>query len=617
MEQLIWFFSTAAGFEVIGLWLRPILLGIALYYSSYGFILVRTLLRDSSLKPDHWRLAQKDRQDALVVLPTLLRKKAELEGLKRAILSVVHNGYPGRLVVCPSIDDAGQAPQLCDQLERWAATLDLPRNVSVAVAFSPDRGGKAVAIEEGINLVKRMVHAGELASFPAVFFNMDADSELDQDSLERMVWRLTRKGRYSGECPLLIAANVHVRSDHYWRGWRYFFSLPGQLALQVAREYMTSISLARHNSRLLPVTSVSGALYCTWSQLYTQAPRYANFIHHLRWRDYLLWWLGAAPPSFANSHVAPLPEATTGPGDDTWIAWLALSARWRGEHVDLELPSSPLHALVQAFRSYIFRPIAYVPEARVFTATPTTLRGLFRQRIRWNSSRIWLINRFGLSLLYKWCAGLAVYLDVAILVALHGVIVVGLLLWPLTSQPAQWVALAIVANLGYMLIRGTATVLAIWQDRAVGRQWTKLLALPLSGLYHVTFNIVTTVVGLVQDLLLCGVNTGFAPESTLIKSGTGRVALWYRLRRALLLAIRAVTVGDVPLGWFWLGWEQTPWTPNGYQGWTDRDSQQPPVLPPASVAPVPAAQEAAAQVVPLESFRPGAPGSETALPRAS
>ena len=167
-----------------------------------------------------------------------------------------------------------------------------------------------------------------------------------------------------------------------------------------------------------------------------------------------------------------------------------------------------------------------MPEARVFTATPTTLRGLFRQRIRWNSSRIWLINRFGLSLLYKWCAGLAVYLDVAILVALHGVIVVGLLLWPLTSQPAQWVALAIVANLGYMLIRGTATVLAIWQDRAVGRQWTKLLALPLSGLYHVTFNIVTTVVGLVQDLLLCGVNTGFAPESTLIKSGTGRVALW-------------------------------------------------------------------------------------------
>jgi len=25
---------------------------------------------------------------------------------------------------------------------------------------------------------------------------------------------------------------------------------------------------------------------------------------------------------------------------------------------------------------------------------------------------------------------------------------------------------------------------------------------------------------------------------------------------------------DVPLGAFWFGWHETPWTPNGFEGWT-------------------------------------------------
>jgi hypothetical protein len=120
------------------------------------------------------------------------------------------------------------------------------------------------------------------------------------------------------------------------------------------------------------------------------------------------------------------------------------------------------------------------------------------------------------------------------------------------------------------VIRALATLLAMLQDDDFRGQWQKLLALPLSGPYHFVFNILTTVVGLIQDVLLFGVNTGFAPESTLIACGTGRIAVAYRLRRAFGLAARAAWCGDVPFGWWWFGWERTRYTRNGYEGWTER-----------------------------------------------
>jgi hypothetical protein len=80
-----------------------------------------------------------------------------------------------------------------------------------------------------------------------------------------------------------------------------------------------------------------------------------------------------------------------------------------------------------------------------------------------------------------------------------------------------------------------------------------------------------------------GLNTGFAPEETLVRAGTGRVAIAYRLRRAVLLAWRALRYGDVRVGWFWLGWWRTRWTPSGYDGWTNPARKAPPVLPRSEV----------------------------------
>ena len=100
------------------------------------------------------------------------------------------------------------------------------------------------------------------------------------------------------------------------------------------------------------------------------------------------------------------------------------------------------------------------------------------------------------------------------------------------------------------------------------RLWRLTLAMPLSPLYAICFTYAPTVVGAVHDVLLFGNVTGFAPETTLVIGGSSRIALAYRARRALLLAVRAVRKSDVPLGAFWVGWGATPYTPSGYEGWT-------------------------------------------------
>jgi hypothetical protein len=67
----------------------------------------------------------------------------------------------------------------------------------------------------------------------------------------------------------------------------------------------------------------------------------------------------------------------------------------------------------------------------------------------------------------------------------------------------------------------------------------------------------------------------------LIKGGSERIALLYRLRRAFLLALRSVLVGDVPFGKFWFGWRETRWTSSGFEGFTSKKKQRP-ILPPRS-----------------------------------
>jgi len=568
METFLWTMSNADGAGLLGTLWRPFLIGLVLYFSGYPGVWLATLARSARLTPRFRGLTTSEAVDVLVVIPTLVSRASDIDDLRDAAATVVGNDYPGRVVLCLSIDGRDDHPELVADLERWAA--EDHGDVTILVAGVPKRAGKGVAVHAGLERAQLAVASGELAALPPVFFNMDADGVLGPRALERMVAKLVRPGWLTRQRPMIVASNVLVRKEHYWNGWRSFFTMRYQLALQVAREYMTSISISRNNNGLLPVTGVSGALYCTWTALHDHQARHATYMQSLHKRDVVRWWLGAAPPSYASFDGTPNVLSTAGPGDDTWMAWLAMIARWRDGAVCLELPRTPMHALGRLVRSFFVRPIAFDPLARVYTATPTTVRSLFKQRVRWNSSRPWLVCRFGVLPAFAWDLGFWVVVDVLLLIAIHVVITIALVGLPFADRPSSWLALMVLGYISVFVIRGTSTLLAMIQDHDVRGHWHKLLALPLAGVYHVVFNAGSTIVGFIQDFLLFGVNTHFAPEETLEASRTSRIAVAYRVCRCAGLIARALRRGDVPLGWFWFGWGATRWTASGYSGWTNK-----------------------------------------------
>lgn len=564
METILWNVARSDGGEFLGAMWQPFLIGMVLYFSGYWSVWMVALARAAGLQRPFAGLSNPP--DILVVIPTLLRTREDLDGLREAAETVVANRYPGRVVLSLSIDGTDGIAPLLAELDAWAGR----QPSMVLVAASRRRAGKGVAVELGLERAKVAVREGELAQLPTVFFNMDADSVLGPRALERMVAKLVTPGVWTRQKPMIVASNVLVRREHYWAGWAKFFTMRYQLALQVSREYLTSISISRNNRGLLPVTGVSGALYCTWTEIHHHQARHASYMTSLRWRDLGGWWLGRALPRFDAFTGAPNVAMTAGPGDDTWLAWIAMSARWRDGRIELELARTPLHALCRLLRSFVVRPIAYDPHARVYTATPTTVRSLFNQRVRWNTSRTWLLQRFGLMPYIAWDLGAWVISDLILTLVIHAGILVALLGWPFAKQPATWLAIATLGCVGVFLIRALATLLALIQEHDVRGQWHKLLAMPLSGPFHLIFNILPTIIGFVKDFLGFGLNTKFAPEKTLAAAGRGRVALAYRVTRCAKLIVRALRYGDIPAGAFWFGFGATRWTEHGYTGWTTR-----------------------------------------------
>jgi hypothetical protein len=576
VQQVLWYLASLRSVVEATPLLRAVVICLLLYQLDLVYVLGLWLARRAGLASTDFHLEPENRKSAVVVLPTLLRKRGELTGLIAAMRSVAHNGYPGRLYVVACIDGIREAGELYAELEVWAAREPVASDVELHVVGVEERCGKAVAMDQGAEHLKQLVASGELDRFPELFFNMDADSVLGERALERMAFRLTRKRRLTGKPYHIVTSNVIVPFEQCYAGLRSLFSAKRWIALSVAREYLGSISAGKINCKLAPTMEVSGALYCTWSQIYLAGPGYASFMQRLRLRDWIKWWFGFAPPRFSDFRGQPLAEAMTGPGDDTWMGWLACCGDLRDGRFSLDFPRTPLHALGAALLQYLSRPVAYDPLAKVYSKTPTTARALFKQRLRWNSSRMQDLLRHGPSLLYHWRAGAPVLLGTVVVFST----ITAFALSPLHllsdgRGPGPAPAFTVLAFAGYYLTRLTGTVAGLLISESPPREWIKLLALPLSVPYHIVFNTLTLLIGYYRDLFGFGEPTTFAPEGTLLRSNLSRFALAYRLRRALWLAARSAVRGDVPLGSFWFGWHRTPFTPSGFEGWSSGKTPPP------------------------------------------
>jgi cellulose synthase/poly-beta-1,6-N-acetylglucosamine synthase-like glycosyltransferase len=516
----------------------------------------------------------------LVVIPSLLRKRDELESMTSTIRSIANNGYPGPLTIVVSIDGTDDAPPLYRELLGWAARERPGDRTRLWITGTPQRRSKPMAIDHAMGFVKELVARGELPEFPPVYVSTDADADLGPNALDVIVRRLQRPHWLTGAPARVVAGALHVRGNCFWQGWRRFFTIGGQLNLQVAREYYVG-NVWRHNIRLMPVTGVPGAFYCTWSEIYLAIPEYLGYLQSLRTSHWLRWWIGVDPPRFSDSRAAPLPELVAGDTDDTVTAYTATIARWRDGRFTFDPPRTPGHAFWTMLRTlFVDRPIAFEPSAKVYTSSPTTIRSLMKQRRRWNCSRIELTGRFFRAIAYHWGLGLPVMM---VKVLLARSVIVGVLVYvvvPFFALDAPIAAAIVVGYLAQVFVQTVLTFCALLANEEL-QHWRIALAIPLAPFYQFLINWVPQAFGSISDVFLLGNFTGFTPEWTLKKGGSTRIALLFRLRRALLLAVRSIIVGDVPLGAFWLGWRETPWTPSGYEGWTT-GRKPAPIVPPTA-----------------------------------
>ena len=566
MESVAWALRTLSGFT-IGVPIVELLSFVLLVWWDYpimlGWLLAARAFAPAS-SPSNVTAAC---LPVLVVIPSLLRKHDELTSMMSTVASVATNGYPGDLLIVVSIDGTRDSPQLYGELQAWAARQRYGDRHWLYVTGTEGRRSKPMAIEQAIDFVKGLVRDGVHPAFPPIYVSTDADADLGEDALLVIVRRLQRRHRLTGWPARAVAGGLHVRGNVFWRGWRRFFTIEGQLNLQVAREYYVS-NVSRYNIRWLPSTGVPGAFYCTWSEIFLSIPSFLGYLRTLRLRHWIGWWVGIAPPRFSDSRAAPTPERMAGDTDDTVSAYVASLVRYEGGRFVFDPPRTPLHALFFMLRGlFIDRALQYEPRARVFTSSPTTMKSLLKQRTRWNASRLELTGRLWPAFGYNWMLGLPALLIVAFMIRSIILGFIGYFVVPALFWSSHSLTLAILAYFGSILVATMLTACTLAMNGEL-RYWRLLFAVPLWPVYTVYFNWLAAAIGVTSDLLFFGNVTGFAPEETLIRGGSSRVALMFRARRVLHLAVRSVVRGDVPLGRFWFGWGETKWTPNGYEGWT-------------------------------------------------
>jgi hypothetical protein len=586
VESLTWALKAHDRFQIAWPVFVALTIGFILVQSDFvGLLLVFFSRLTLFGRRDSFRnLSANTCPSGLVIIPSLLRNRDDFKAITTTVESCARNGYPGELVIVVSVDGRTEEPDLYRSLCSWLAALSRPHNVHIHIGGTETRLGKMMAVEAGAHLMKTLVAKGQYPAFPRLYFSIDGDGSLGPECLERLAARITRPHLWTGNLRRVVSGKICIHPNLFWKGWKqffpYFFTVKGQIYIQVAREFVLS-NIARYNWKLTPQIGIPGALYCTWSELLLEAPRYMGFMKTLRFSQWLRWLAGAAPPQFSTSEVTPCPEALTGASDDTCIAFLASMATWQKGKLSLDAPRTPLHALGRLIQSYFFeRSHDYEPEARVYTYSPSTIKALWIQRVRWNSSRFECAGRFWRAFAFHWEIGFPTVSHLWLVIRTVFELTLYYILLPYylvgTSNGVLIYVLGYAGQtFAYSLYTGFALLLE--------KEWRKflpvMLCLPLAPLYLIAINFMACAYGVIKDVFLFGAETNFAPEWTLIKGKTERVAILFRLRRFVVLSLRAVVFGDVPWGRFWLGWDETPWTPSGYEGWTTRRKPRG-ILPP-------------------------------------
>ncbi|HVH40992.1 MAG TPA: hypothetical protein VM925_01575, partial [Labilithrix sp.] len=287
MQSLLWAFRTHDSFTLA--W--PIFLSLAvclLIGQTDLLLLLGAWFAKLTLnKHDSFRRAGKDeRPTGLVIIPSLLRNEEDLNAFTTTVESCGTNGYPSELVILACVDGITEQPKLVARLEAWVAAQSYPKNVHVYVTGTKTRLGKMMAVESGVAFMHELVKSGKHAKFPDIYFSIDGDGTLGPDALERMAARLETPHLLTGNKRRIVSGKICIRPDLFWQGWRAFFTVQGQIYIQVAREFVVS-NMTRYNWKLNPMIGVPGALYCTWSEIIVQAPHYMGFMKSIRFRDWL------------------------------------------------------------------------------------------------------------------------------------------------------------------------------------------------------------------------------------------------------------------------------------------------------------------------------------------
>ncbi len=571
MESFLWGIRAHDGFQLAWPIFLTLTICLSLTQIDFTLLLGRWFAGHALGNADPFTPAGPgERPSGLVVIPSLLRDEDDFTAIATTVESCAANGYPAEIVIIASVDGRTEKPELYRRLSAWVSALERPANVHIYVAGTETRLGKMMAVEAGVEHMRELVRSGAHAEFPTVYFSIDGDGTLSEHALERLAAKLTTPHPLTGNMRRVVSGKICIRPDLFWRGWRALFTVEGLIYMNVAREFLVS-NVSRYNWKILPQIGIPGALYCTWGDLIQKAPFYMGFMKTIQFKDLLKWFLGGGPPKFSESQAASCPEALTGASDDTCIAFIASIASWKDGKLSYDAPATPLHALGRVFRGYLLeRSHDYEPEARVFTYTPSTLRGLWRQRVRWNASRFECGGRFWRAFWFHWEIGapVATQLAMVLTTVLEMTAYYVLLPYACVGNSHGAVLGYFIGYAGQTIAYTLYTLAALALERDYRRYWRVLLCLPIASLYCITINFFGCAYGVIRDLLIFGNATNFAPEWTLMKSGCKRVALLFRVRRFMALCVRSVVYGDVPFGGFWLGWEETPFTPSGFSGWT-------------------------------------------------